>query len=129
MGLRNWLRKLERGSSSGAGDDLVSFPLQNGERYYHAPGPEIFLHCYDCIGKNPHDWPPSPEALTKIAEARDPVGAFESIMGGSPTTDDFAYFDIFPYSPEILVNERRLEPRSLVAGRDPFDREIDDLSE
>ena len=33
------------------------------------------------------------------------------------------------YDPEALVMERRLEPVSLVAGRDPYDQEVEDLSE
>jgi hypothetical protein len=32
MGLRNWLKKLERG----AGDELASFELVDGSRYYYA---------------------------------------------------------------------------------------------
>jgi hypothetical protein len=124
MGLRNWLKKLERG----AREDLVTFPLEDGTRYYYAPGPAIFLFCYDCIGKNPHDWPEPPEVLTKITEARDPAAAFAEVMGGS--TDSFIYDDIFPYNPEVLVDERRLVPRSLdPGGGNPYEEVLDDLSE
>jgi hypothetical protein len=37
--------------------------------------------------------------------------------------------DLFPYDPEMQVTERRLEPVSLVAGRDVHDQEVEDLSE
>ena len=125
MGLRNWLRKLERAASG----DLESFELLDGSRYYFdAAGPTLFMHCHDCIGAgNPTDWPEPPEVLLKLCEAKDVRVAFEAVMGGS--TDSFTYDDIFPYDPETLVNERRLEPRSLIAGRDVHDQEVEDLSE
>jgi len=124
MALRNWLKKMERVARG----DLPSFELLDGSRYYYAPSGELYIFCYDSVGKNPSDWPEPPEVLLKMCEARDPGAAFELIMGGNSSTD-YLYSDIFPFSQGILINERRLEPRSIVAGRDPYDREIDDLSE
>jgi hypothetical protein len=128
MGLRSWLRKLERGAREG----LVSFELLSGSRYFYdasSAAPEMYLFFFETIGTNPASeaWPEPPEVLQKLCEAKDVRVAFEAVMGGS--MDSFTYDDIFPYSPEVLVNERRLEPRSLVAGRDPYDGELDDLSE
>ena len=117
------MKKLEQSSS----DVLSSFELLDGSRYFYAPGAAIFMHSYDCVGKNPHDWPEPPEVLGKLCEAKDMRVAFEAVMGGG--TDSFVYDDIFPYDPEVLVNERRLEPRSLIAGRAPYDQEVADLSE
>ena len=125
MGLRGILRRLKLE----ARQDLPSFELLDGSRYYYAPSTELYLFCYDTIGKNPDAWPAPPEVLRKLCEAKEPAVAFAVIMGGDPRTDDYIYSDIFPFSPEIIIRERRLEPRSLVAGRDPYDRELDDLSE
>jgi hypothetical protein len=125
MGLRSWLRRLERGAS----DDLVSFPLQNGERYFYDArrgAAELYLFFFETIGTDPASWPEPPKVLQKLCEAKDVRVAFEAVMGGG--TDSFTYDDIFPYSPTTLVNERRLEPRSIVVGRD-LGEEVPDLSE
>jgi hypothetical protein len=37
--------------------------------------------------------------------------------------------DYFPYDRQTLIDERRLEPISLIAGRDVNDQEVSDLSE
>jgi hypothetical protein len=37
--------------------------------------------------------------------------------------------DYLTFEPEILINERRLVPRPLVADRDVYDQDVDDLSE
>jgi hypothetical protein len=120
VGLRNWLKKLERDSKS----DLDSFELMDGSRHYFAPGGEIYMYCWHCLeAGHPDDWPAPPETLRMVLEAKDPAAALESIW--SP-----AVADIFPYSKQILIEERRLEPRSIVEGEDPYDvRVIDDLSE
>jgi hypothetical protein len=128
VGAKDRARRLEQAIRS----ELSSFQLRDGSRYYYSPGGELFLFCYDCLGAgNPPDWPEPPEVLVKLCEAKDVRVAFEAVMGakGGASTDSFAYDDIFPYSPEILVNERRLEPRSLIAGRDVHDQVVEDLSE
>jgi len=118
MGLRGWLRKLERGAS----DELASFALLDGSRYIFDPAtPELFMHYCDCIEEgNPENWPPAPEVLRKLTEARDPRAALEEVVGSCA---------FFPYDRAVLVNERRLEPISLIAGRDVHDQEVPDLSE
>jgi hypothetical protein len=126
MGLRSWLRRLEQGASEG----LASFALLDGSRYYYdasSGAAELYLFFFETIGADPADWPEPPEVLLKMCEAKNVRGAFEAVMGGGP--DSFVYDDIFPYDPEILINERRLEPGSLVAGRSAYDRELDDLAE
>ena len=118
MGLRGWIKRLERDARG----DLASLELLDGSRYYYAPVGELYLFSYDCLEANPRDWPGPPEVLVKVCEARDPAEALEQIM--SP-----AIFDIFPYSKEIIVTDRRLEPRSIVAGRDRQHQAVEDLSE
>jgi hypothetical protein len=119
MGLRSWLRKLERVSR----EELASFELLDGSLYFYDPAtPELFMHWYDCIGAgNPDSWPAPPEVVRKLTEAKDPRAALAEVMGDG---DDY-----LTYEPEILINERRLEPRSLIAGRDPYAQEVEDLSE
>ena len=46
--------------------------------------------------------------------------AFEAVA----SKDEF-----LPYDRDLLITERRLEPRSLVAGRDLYDQVVEDLSE
>jgi hypothetical protein len=119
MGLRGWLKRLERDSR----EDLESFVLMDGSRYYYDPAsPELFVHCYEClIAGNPENWPEPPELCKKLTEARDPEAAAVQIVT--------SLGNFIPYDPEILVTERRLEPVSLVAGRDANDQEVEDLSE
>jgi hypothetical protein len=58
-----------------------------------------------------------------VLEAQDPEAALEAIGGKT-------YDDLFPFDPEIIVNERRLQPRAIVVGRDPYDDQVvEDLSE
>jgi hypothetical protein len=116
--LRGRLKKAERLARS----DMASFELLDGSRYYYADGPALFIHWYKCLNKNPPDWPEPPEVLKKLCEARDPAGALKDVVGEG--TGDF-----FPYNKELLISERRLEPRSLVVGRDPYDQVVEDLSE
>lgn len=120
MGLRGWLKRLEHA----ARDNLASFELLDGSHYYHDPvSPELFLHWCECIrAGNPDAWPEPPEAVRKVTEARDPGAALESI-GGRAT------WDVLPYDLEALATERVIRPRSLVAGRDVYAQEVEDLSE
>jgi hypothetical protein len=119
MGLRTWLRRLERGARGG----LESFVLEDGSLYYYDPtSPKLFLHWYACLtADNPRDWPEPPEVCKKLTEARDPVSAGEQFISSAG--------NFFPYDPEILITERILEPVSLVAGREVHDQEVEDLSE
>ncbi len=120
MGLRGRLKRLEHA----ARDNLASFELLDGGRYYHDPAsPELFLHWCECIrAGNPEEWPEPPEPVRRVTEARDPRAALESIGGG-------ATWDVLPYDLEALATERVIRPRSLVAGRDVYDQEVEDLSE
>ena len=120
MGLRARLERLEHAARG----TLVSFELLDGSRFYYNPQTfDLFLHWYDClIAGNPDKWPEPPEAVRKVTEAKDPQAALESIVGGST-------WSIPPYDLEALVTERDIRPRSLVAGRDVYDQEVEDLSE
>ena len=118
MGLRARLERLERAARG----TLVSFELLDGSRFYHNPQtPELFMHWYDCAtAGNPDKWPEAPEAVRKVTEAKDPEAALERISGGA---------EWIPYDREALLREREIRPRSLVAGRDVYDQEVEDLSE
>jgi hypothetical protein len=104
--------------------DLESFELLDGSRYYFdrmEAHKAVFLHWFACIeAGNPYDWPPAPELLQKLCEARDVDSALEVVASKD---------EILPYDRDILITERRLEPRSLVAGRDVYDQVVEDLSE
>lgn len=119
MGLRGWLKRLERG----AREDMASFALTDGSRYYYDPASsELFMHWYACLtAGNPDRWPEPPEVCRKLTQARDPATAGEQLMS---STGKF-----FPYDPRVLATERRLEPVSLVAGRDVHDQDVEDLSD
>ncbi len=121
MGAKDRARRLEQAIRS----ELSSFQLLNGRTYFYSQQSygELYMFCYDCLeAGNPSDWPEPPELLVKVLEARDPAAALQQVWSK-------ALDDIFPFDPEVIVNERRLEPRSLVVGRDPYDQVVEDLSE
>ena len=127
--IRGWVKKLERASR----EDLASFELQDGSRYYYDPTSSVlFMHWYECCGKDTaRDWPPPPEIMQKLTEARDPERALGQVMST-------AGFGGMVYDPEVLVNERRVEPRGLISVYDPqsgerrildpYDSRVGDLS-
>jgi hypothetical protein len=121
MGLRGWLKRLERG----AREDLASFVLENGGRHYYDPkSGECFLHSMACLRAqgNCELFPGPPETLKAIARAKDRRAALEQLYPNGS-------FGIFPYEPEALVERGELVPRSLVAGRELGDGRMPDLSE
>jgi hypothetical protein len=71
VGLRRWLKRLERGSR----ENRASFALMDGSRYYYDPATwEVFLHWHECsTAGNPENWPEPPEVLRKLTEAKDPA--------------------------------------------------------
>jgi hypothetical protein len=118
MGLRGRLKRLERAARG----ELESLELLDGRLYYHNPQSfKLFMHWMECLkAGNPDKWPEPPEAVRKVTEAKDPEAALESISSGA---------EWLPYDREALVTEREIRPRSLVAGRDVYDQEVEDLSE
>lgn len=105
----------------------VVIPVPIGEKNPGRPGWEAMRITEEEVSKywtagNPDKWPEPPEAVRKVAEAMDPQGALESIRGG-------ASWDTIPYDAEALTTERVIRPRSLVAGQDVYDQEVEDLSE
>ena len=128
--IRGWVKKLERASR----EDLASFELLDASRYYYDPTSwELFMHWHDCaVQDTAHDWPEAPEVIRKLCEAKDPEAALEQVMST-------AGFGGLVYDPEVLITERRLEPRGLISrydprlGRhvvlDPYDSRVEDLSE
>ena len=120
MGLREWIKRMERAAKG----DLESFELLDGSRYYFdrlETHRLMFMHWFACArAGNPCDWPPAPEILQKLCEARDLDSALEVVASKG---------EFLPYDRDLLITERRLEPRSLVAGRDVNDQMVEDLSE
>jgi hypothetical protein len=88
MGLRGWLKRLERDARG----DLESFVLMDGSRYYYNPiSGECFLHSMDCLRAQHYGtpYPEPPETLKAITRARDRRAALSQLYSGT--------FDIFPY--------------------------------
>jgi hypothetical protein len=114
-----------------------SFELLDGSRYYYDPtSPELFLHFCNCAKANSaHNWPEPPELVRKLCEAKNPRAVLKRIYPEGPGS-----FYSLVYDPEVLISERRLEPRGLVTRydpetgehhvRDPYEEcDIPDLSE
>jgi hypothetical protein len=118
MGLRGRLKRLEQAAQG----ELESFELLDGRLYYYNPQTfELFMHWMECVSAgNPDKWPEPPEAVRMVTEAKDPQAALGSISDGA---------EWIPYDLEVLITEREIRPRSLVAGRDVYDQEVEDLSE
>src|SRR5215204_1445575 len=119
MGLRNWVKRVEHA----ARNDLASFELLDGSRFYYDPASWVlFMHWVECCGKDTAaEWPPAPTIMQKLTEAKDPERALDLVMGQ-------AGFGGMVYDPVALVNERRLVPRGLISRYDPHtgERHIDD---
>ena len=108
--MRSWIKRLERHAS----EDLASFVLEDGSRYYFDPtSAEIFLHSMDCLRAQGEceSFPEPPETVKAIASARDRASALNQLYPSGT-------FGIFPYEVEALIERCGLVPRSLVAGRE-----------
>ena len=117
MGLRGWLKRLERGAS----EDLASFELLDGSTYYYdrvETYKELFLHAYDVqVGKG--EWAEPPEVYRKMCEARDLAAVLERLQ---PENPQVALVNVAAlYDTDVLVNERRLVPL--------YHAPVEDLSE
>ena len=117
MGIRSWVKRLERGARG----ELESFLLMDGSRHYYDPqSGECFLHAMECL-RVQHDggeaFPEPPETIKALTKARDRAGALEQVAG-----------DTFPYDKQALVERGELVPRSMVAGRE-LGEPLEDLSE
>ncbi len=105
MGLRGNLRRLERG----AREDLASFILEDGSRYYYnLERGECFLHACACIraGYEGEPFPEPPETIKALTRARNRAAALDTACGGG--------FDLFPYKREALIERRELVPLSWI---------------
>jgi hypothetical protein len=106
MGLRGWLKRLERGAS----EDLESFELLDGSTYYYdrlETYKELFLHACDLqLGKG--EWPEPPEVYRKMCESRDVAEVLERFK---PEDPERAFVNLAElYDTDVLINERRLAP-------------------
>jgi hypothetical protein len=119
VGFRDKMRRLE----NAARDNLASFELVDGSRFYYDPAsPELFLHICDCLTN--HDKPkrPEPPEMVKaLARAKDRRAAFSQTVEGGD-------MGLFPYEVEALVERGEIVPRSLVVGYE-LGEPLPDLSE
>jgi hypothetical protein len=113
--LRSWIKRLERDARG----EMASFELLDGSRYYYdRASRDVFLHWAECIlAGSAHNWPEPPEVVRKLCEAKDVRRALQELT--DPESLGTSGWGCFVYEPEILINERRLEPRGLVTSRDP----------
>jgi hypothetical protein len=121
-GLRGKLRRLERG----AREDLASFILEDGRRYYYNPeSGECFLHACACIraGYEGERFPEPPQTIKTLTRARNRAAALDTACGGGG-----ASLGPFPYEREALLERGELVPHPLVAGRE-LGEPLEDLSE
>jgi hypothetical protein len=105
MTLRNWIRRLERS----AREDLESFVLDDGSRFYYDPVETykgLFLHAVDVQLGDADKWPEPPEVYRKMCEAKDPAAVLERFK---PEDPERAFVDVAQiYDTDVLVRERRL---------------------
>ena len=124
MGLMGKLRRLERG----AREDLGSFILEDGSRYYNPESGECFLHACVCIraGYEGEPFPEPPQTIKALTRARNRTAALDTACGGG------ASLGLFPYEREALLERGELVSHSLVAalvvGREPGEP-LEDFSE
>jgi hypothetical protein len=118
MGLRGWIKRLERGASEG----LASFELLDGSTYRYDPletHRELFLHAYDLQLGDADKWPQPPELYRKMCEAKDPAAALERLR---PENSQGAFVNPAElFDTDVLVHERRLVPLAV--------EPVEDLSE
>jgi hypothetical protein len=120
MGLRGWLKRLERDARG----DLASFVLEDGSRYYFNPASgECFLHSMDCLGAQGEGkpFPEPPETLKAVARARDRRAAFHQLYPRGSLS-------VFPYEVAALIERGELVSCSMVVGYE-LGEPIPDLSE
>ena len=107
MGLRSWLKRLERAAS----EDLESFELLDGSTYYYdglETHKELFLHAYDVQLGEAEKWPEPPEVYRKMCEAKEPAEVLERFK---PEDPERAFVNLAElYDTDALVRERRLVP-------------------
>ena len=112
MALRGRLKRVEKAARG----NVESFELLDGTQFHfdvQACAREIFRHWYECLGSRAQDWPEPPEIYRKALEAKDVERAvlmIDACMGS---------FSFAVYDRDVLLQERRLKPRGLVARRDP----------
>jgi hypothetical protein len=106
VGLRGKLRRLERG----AREDLASFILEDGSRYYYNPqSGECFLHACACTrtGYEGELFPEPPETVKALTRSRGRGAALNHLYPGGS-------FGVFLYEVEPLVQCGELVPHCKV---------------
>ena len=93
--MRSWIKRLERE----AREDLESFILEDGSRYYFDPtSGKCHLHGLACLRAqgDAQPFPEPPETLKAIARAKDRRAALKKLYPNISLS-------IFPYDEEALV--------------------------
>jgi hypothetical protein len=105
VGLRGWMKRLERG----AREDLESFELLDGTTYYYdqlETYKELFLHACDAQLGDSDKWAEPPEVYRKMGEARDPAAVLKRFKPEDPQRVFVNPAEL--YDADVLVRERRL---------------------
>jgi hypothetical protein len=116
MGLRTWLKRLERDAS----EDFESFELLDGSTYYYdrlETCKVLFLHAYDVQIGGADKWPEPPEVYRKMCEARYPAAILEGFKLENPQVALLNLDEL--YYTDALIHEWRLVP--LVSVKPPED--------
>jgi hypothetical protein len=115
MGLRSWIKRLERDAS----EDLESFELLDSSTYYYdrlEAHKELFLYAYDFHTGRGVEWPKPPQIYRKMCQARDPVAVLERFRPEDPKR---AFVNLAEhYDTDVLVRERRLVALSVEPPED-----------
>ena len=103
--IRGWVKRLERAIRG-------SPPAELRMAHYYFDTVLTPLSPRGVTTGSAHNWPPAPEIMHKVCEARDPEVALAQVM-------ESAAFSSLVYDPEVIITERRLESRGLVSRYDP----------
>ena len=106
--MRSKLRRLQKAMRG----TLVAIPQRDGSVFHLDPDDavrSVFHFWSDSVMADSHEAPrPSPPpVLRAVANAKDRRDAYEKLVGGYP---------YIPIDPELLVQEGRFEPVSIVVG-------------
>ncbi len=98
MGLRGWIKRLERDARG----NLSSFVLEDGSRHYFNPeSGECFRECIR-VGSEGKPLPELPKTIKALTRARNRAAALEATCVGG--------LGLFPYEGDALIERGELVP-------------------
>jgi hypothetical protein len=116
MGLKEQIKRLRRAMEN----NVESFELADGSRFYFDPqSPELFLYtcaCGDAQGEGKTTFPEPPAVIKAIARAKDRAAAYHQVFERDRAGSFVS--ETFPFEYEALIEEGKLIPRSLMAGKE-----------